>query len=320
MSGFVAIYREVADHHLFVGDVQRLGAWTWLVAKACWRATKFNIGGVTVTVERGQLCASRSQLATAWGMSPSAVERFLTRLETEQMIGRATGQGRTIITICNYEKYQDGGGLAGQATGQATGQPSDSDRTAKEQGNKGTIVEEEPNGSPSTQRACAQDQSGSVESDKPAKAPRRKKAAPPLAAQPADVSEQVWGDFLSHRAKTGGDVSETVVATFRREADRVGWPLERAMTESILRGWRGFKADWIKDDERRNENGGRPAARGNYGGYGAAPDRRNGTTKAWQRRLESDATEGASASPRRYDDGEFGGSLLLPAPRGSTGF
>jgi hypothetical protein len=146
MSGFALAHRTVFDHPLFSGDSARLGAWLWLVGKACWRPTPFDISGKIVTLHRGQICVSRSQLAKAWGMSPSAVERFLTRLETEQMIGRATGQGRSIVTICNYEKYQAAPDEAGQATGQATGQRSDSDRTAKEQGNKGTIVEE-PDGS-----------------------------------------------------------------------------------------------------------------------------------------------------------------------------
>src|SRR3546814_1895901 len=70
------------------------------------------------------------------------------------MIERATGQGRTIITICNYDKYQDIGEESGQATGQDTGQRPDSDRTTKEQGNHGTIVDEEANASPSTARGA----------------------------------------------------------------------------------------------------------------------------------------------------------------------
>lgn len=155
MSGFAVLYREATEHHLFVGDSARFGAWAWLVLKACWKPTKFNAGGTTITVERGQLCVSRSQLAAAWGWSPSAVERFLTRLQTEQMIERATGQGRSVITICNYDKYQDISEEAGQATGQGTGQRPDSDRTTKEQGNQGTIVDEEANASPSTARKRA---------------------------------------------------------------------------------------------------------------------------------------------------------------------
>src|SRR3546814_8151923 len=68
-------------------------------------------------------------------MSPSAVERFLTRLKTEQMIEQDTGQGLSIITICNYDKYQHEKKEAGQASGQVTGQGPDSHRTTKEQVN-----------------------------------------------------------------------------------------------------------------------------------------------------------------------------------------
>lgn len=78
----------------------------------------------------------------------------------------------------------------------------------------------------------------------------RKRAAQPVPAKPDEVSDQVWADFLDHRTRLGTDVSETVIAGFRREADRVGWPLEQALSESILRGWRGFKAEWIKDNDR----------------------------------------------------------------------
>lgn len=140
MSGFIAMQREALEHPLFRGNPERFYAWFWLVARAAWKPTPYDINGKTVTIERGQLCASRSQLATAWNWSPSAVERFLTRLETEQMIGRATGQGRTVITICNYAKYQDAGTETGQATEQPTGQPSDSDRTTKEPLNQLTNV------------------------------------------------------------------------------------------------------------------------------------------------------------------------------------
>jgi len=137
VTGFVALDRSALDHPL-LKDAERFRAWFWIVAKACWKPTPYDVNGKIVSLDRGQLCASRAQLAEAWGWSPSAVERFLVRLETEQMIGRATGQGRTIITVCNYGKYQDIEEKTGQATEQPTGQRSDSDRTAKEQGNQET--------------------------------------------------------------------------------------------------------------------------------------------------------------------------------------
>lgn len=125
--GFIILHRAAFEHPL-LKDGDRFRAFLWMCASACWKPTRFDLGGKTVTLERGQLCVSRSQLAKEWGWSESAVERFLTRLKTEQMIERETGQGKSIITICNYEKYQD---ISDQA-GQQTGQRSDSHRTAKE--------------------------------------------------------------------------------------------------------------------------------------------------------------------------------------------
>lgn len=151
MSGFIAMHREAFSHPV-LKDGERFRAWFWLVAHAAWKPTRHDARGHTITVERGQICAGREQLAKAWGWSPSAVERFLTRLETEQMIERQTGQMKTVITICNYDKYQSEADAGGHMSGQQTGQKPDRNRTAKEEGNKGTR-EEEPNGSPSPSRA-----------------------------------------------------------------------------------------------------------------------------------------------------------------------
>src|SRR3546814_18522561 len=94
MSGFITVQREMFDRPVFKGQPQRVYAWRWLLLKAAWKRTPFDIKGVIVTLERGQVCTSRHQLAAEWGMSPSAVERFLTRLKTEQIIEQETGQGR----------------------------------------------------------------------------------------------------------------------------------------------------------------------------------------------------------------------------------
>lgn len=144
MSGHIKLDRDAFDHPL-LKDPERFRAWFWMVARAAWKSAKIDVNGKTISIRRSQFCTSRDQLAKAWGWSPSAVERFLTRLQTEQMIGRETGQGRSIITITNYEKYQADPKKAGQATGQRNGQRSDSRRTAKEEGEEGK--KEEPDGS-----------------------------------------------------------------------------------------------------------------------------------------------------------------------------
>lgn len=262
MSGFIVLHREAADHHLFKGDSSRLGAWAWLLAKACWKPTRFDVNGKTINLERGQFCCSIRDLAEAWGWSKSTVDRFLTRLKTETMIETDSGTGRLVITICNYSKYQDvpedGGTAAGTRGGTAAGQQRD----IKEQGNKGT---REPNGSHIPPYPPEKIDEPELPIDPPAK-PKRAKATVSM-PRPVDVSEQVWADFLAMRTKMRADVSDTVIKGFRREADRVGWSLERAISESIERNWRGFRADWVKDYDR-NRNGSPSAGHRGHGNGG----------------------------------------------------
>jgi len=146
VSGFVAAHREALEHPLFVGDSARLGAWFWMIAKACWKPTRFNVHGKTIELNRSQFCCSVRELADAWGWSKSSVDRFLTRLKTETMIETESGTGRLVITILNYDKYQTFEHEAGTPSGTPSGTAAGQQRDIKEQGNKGTI-EEEPNGS-----------------------------------------------------------------------------------------------------------------------------------------------------------------------------
>ncbi len=63
---------------------------------------------------------------------------------------------------------------------------------------------------------------------------------------PDGVSDKTWRDFGIMRQKKGAPITETAMTAIQREADKAGWRLEDALVESISRGWRGFKADWVK--------------------------------------------------------------------------
>lgn len=235
MSGFVVIRREALDHHVIGGNPAHFRAWCWLIASACWKPTKFNVAGTSVTLERGQICASIRHLADAWGMSKSAVDRFLTRLETETMIVRNSGHGRLILTICNYSKYQDKPSDDRDSSGTATGTAAGQQRDTKEQGNKGTIEEEEAKASPSSARTGS----------KPDPFPRPEWAEP-----------QAWGDFLVNRKGGKGRRSypntATAYAKFLSDIARLSddeWPPGRLLKHAAAKGWAGIY------DPRENQNG-----------------------------------------------------------------
>lgn len=135
MSGYVKAYRDRFAHPAFASDPFCRGwAWDWLISNACWKPTRFDIRGRTVTLERGQLCVTTRDLAARWRWSEAAVRRFLTRLKTDAMIDANTDAGRTIITVCNYSKYQDDH-REGDATGDAaSGAKVTQKRRTKEEG------------------------------------------------------------------------------------------------------------------------------------------------------------------------------------------
>lgn len=67
---------------------------------------------------------------------------------------------------------------------------------------------------------------------------------------PDGVSAQVWGDFLKNRKVK---LTQTALDAIIREAAKAGWSLEDALRECCARGWRGFKAEWVKPDERKSQ-------------------------------------------------------------------
>lgn len=137
IGGWVKGHRKRFDNPLFTRPYCRGYAWDWLCAAACIEPTKFDIKGKTVTVKRGQIAISMRRLAKEWGWSKSAVDRFITRLKTETMIGTETGTGVLIITICNYDQYQGYATKGGTAAGTAAGTTAGQQRDTKEEGEEG---------------------------------------------------------------------------------------------------------------------------------------------------------------------------------------
>ena len=64
---------------------------------------------------------------------------------------------------------------------------------------------------------------------------------------PPNVSDETWSSFIAQRKLSKATLTQTVINSIQREADKAGWTLEQALAETVTRGWRSFKADWVKD-------------------------------------------------------------------------
>lgn len=70
-------------------------------------------------------------------------------------------------------------------------------------------------------------------------------------ACPADVGLQEWQDWLALRKAKKAPVTETVLKSARKEAEKAGISLNAFLTIWCARGSQGLQADWLKTHERQ---------------------------------------------------------------------
>jgi uncharacterized protein YdaU (DUF1376 family) len=70
---------------------------------------------------------------------------------------------------------------------------------------------------------------------------------------PDGVSLEVWNDFVLQRKKSKAVISDNVIKTIAKEAEKANWSLEQALAECAARGWRGFKAEWVAEQAAKQK-------------------------------------------------------------------
>jgi DNA-binding transcriptional regulator YhcF (GntR family) len=110
VSGWIKLYRDIEDHWIFK-DSEVFKRWVHLLMMANFEESKVLVGGNVVVIEKGQMILSQQNMAEKWNISRQTLRTFLNHLEKDGMISRdfvqKTNHKITILTICNYSKYQD---------------------------------------------------------------------------------------------------------------------------------------------------------------------------------------------------------------------
>jgi hypothetical protein len=108
MSGWICLHREIQKHWIWSFDEpEKTLAWMDLLLSASHSGGEFLVKGVVVKCEIGQVAMSQVTLQKRWNWSQNKVKRFLKLLEKHGMIVFSTNDLTTLITICNYRKFQD---------------------------------------------------------------------------------------------------------------------------------------------------------------------------------------------------------------------
>lgn len=106
MSGWIKIYREITQHWIFQ-DAEKFKWWIDMIFLASYEDNRVLVGNHLVSLKRGQFIASIAFLVKRWNTGKDKVINFLKLLQVDGMIDKVTDNNVSIITICNYESYQD---------------------------------------------------------------------------------------------------------------------------------------------------------------------------------------------------------------------
>lgn len=124
MAGWVKLHRSLAEHPRF-GDPAWVSVWVYLLIHATHKPREVMFNGEIITLKPGQLVTGRRVISEKTGVHESKCKRLLTVLESDQQIARVRGSKSSLISILNWDEYQE--------FGQANDQQMTSKRPAGDQ-------------------------------------------------------------------------------------------------------------------------------------------------------------------------------------------
>lgn len=107
-KGYVIMWRSAWDNPIFANDrANYFSAWMYLIAHANYKNGTIRTSGKIINVGRGQIHTTIRYLALVFQWDKNTVMRFLNNLEKMGMITQNKSASGTLLTIVNYNKYQD---------------------------------------------------------------------------------------------------------------------------------------------------------------------------------------------------------------------
>lgn len=108
LDGWIKLHRCVQDNPIWKCEKFTRGqAWVDLILLANHKKSYFYKRGIKINVDRGQCARSSVELADRWKWSRTKVNKFLKDLEKEQQIVQQKSNITQLVTIVNYDKYQN---------------------------------------------------------------------------------------------------------------------------------------------------------------------------------------------------------------------
>jgi hypothetical protein len=107
MQGWIKLHRKLLENPIVCKDSDHLAVWVYLLLNATHEAYPALFKGKKITLEPGQLITGRKSISSKLSVSESKVKRILIELENDQQIDRQRSNQNSLISILNWDKYQE---------------------------------------------------------------------------------------------------------------------------------------------------------------------------------------------------------------------
>ena len=125
MDGYIKLHRKILDNPVVCKDAEYFSVWLYLLLNATHKEFPALFKGEKIVLQPGQLITGRLSIAEQFNISESKVKRILISLENDQQIERQRSNQNSLITILNWNTYQQ--------SDQQNDQPVTSQRPASDQ-------------------------------------------------------------------------------------------------------------------------------------------------------------------------------------------
>ena len=105
-EGFITLHRSVQKHWIWQ-EPEALKFWMALLMQVNWEAKTTVFNKRLITVERGQVVFGRKVWSERLQISEMKLRRYLDMLKAEGMINQQTTSRYSLITVLNYDEYQN---------------------------------------------------------------------------------------------------------------------------------------------------------------------------------------------------------------------
>lgn len=240
MSGWIKLHRSIQDHFIYdFSEPDKALAWVDILLSACFQDSKVKIKSTLFTVKKGQWLVSQVTLQKRWRMSQNKVKRLLLMLKKEGMIDFEANELATIITICNYDDFQDGERANERANERA------GERATDEQAND--ILRSKEDKEVKNIKDLVDSGESQVTKNKAAKLD--------FSAWPQQPDPEILKAWLAMRKRVKASCSQLAINTIGDELHKAvanGFSVDYCLMQAEASGWKGFKSAWVKHEEQHH--------------------------------------------------------------------